>query len=119
METNPGPNDLPTTGLQPKVVAGWRMHPVLTFLLGVALVVAAAAVWYFYFRLPGTTEVYDMEHLNKTWTDTDRQWFYHTTQGSQLMPYKWATALEQVNNSKKFIDPEYLSRYRVLTDVNP
>lgn len=100
--------------------AAWRAHPLLTFLLGAALVAAAALVWFFFFRpLPGTTRVYDMANLNKNWTDDDRQWFYHTTQGSQLMPYAWFIALEQAKNSKKFIDPDFLSRFRVLPDVNP
>src|SRR5712691_11526500 len=54
---------------------------------------------YFFPELPDSVRVYDFYRLNrpKTWTDERRQWYYHTSQGSQIMPYDWFVALEQAD----------------------
>jgi hypothetical protein len=87
----------------------------------VVLVVAVIAllVYVFFPGLPKSIKVYDVVQLNKAWTPDERQWFYHTSQGSQLMPYNWFINLEQPDNKKLFIDPDYLTRFRVIPDVNP
>ena len=36
----------------------------------------------------------DPVYLDQRWTDEDRQWFYTTPQGSKMVPYSWAMALE-------------------------
>jgi len=59
-----------------------------------------------------------VEQVNKEWTSKERQWFYHTSQGSQLMPYKWFLALEQPYKARPFIDPDHLARFRVIPDLN-
>lgn len=35
----------------------------------------------------------DYWYLDQNWTDAERQWYYSTTQGSQIMPYDWFMAL--------------------------
>jgi len=60
--------------------------------------VAGLGVWGYilYFPdLPSSVKVYDVVKLNKNWTDEERQKYYHTSQGSQVMPYDWFIALEQ------------------------
>ena len=53
------------------------------------------------------------------WTDAERQQFYHESQGTRLLPYKWFLALEQPDNSQLLRDPEYMARFRFLPDANP
>ena len=59
----------------------------------------------------GAVESVDAEQdLKQGWTLEDRQEFYHLTQGSQLIPYKWFLALEppadsgQPNQQLRFLD---------------
>ncbi len=49
--------------------------------------------------------------LNQNWSDADRQWFYTTPQGSKLIPYRWALALER-NDGSSWI--ESLGRFGFL-----
>ncbi|MGZ5441839.1 MAG: di-heme-cytochrome C peroxidase [Thermoanaerobaculia bacterium] len=35
------------------------------------------------------------QFLDQNWSEDDRQWFYTTPQGSKLIPYAWALALER------------------------
>jgi mono/diheme cytochrome c family protein len=37
-------------------------------------------------------------YLNQNWSAADRQWFYSTPQGSKLILYDWAMALERAND---------------------
>lgn len=71
--------------------------------------------------LPDSVRVYDFYRLNRPdkWTDDRRQWYYHTSQGSQIMPYDWFIALEQLDNDKLFIDNDHMSRMRFVPDPNP
>ena len=36
--------------------------------------------------------------LNQNWSQADRQWFYTTPQGSKVIPYDWAMALERADD---------------------
>lgn len=75
---------------------------------------------YFFPELPESVKVYDFYRLNrpKTWTDERRQWYYHTSQGSQIMLYDWFVALEQADSEKLFIDNDFMSRMRFVPDPN-
>lgn len=44
----------------------------------------------------------------------ERQEFWFTDQGSQIIPYKWFLQLEQPDNSNKFADPANMDEYRYL-----
>jgi hypothetical protein len=51
--------------------------------------------------------------LNQNWSEADRQWFYTTSQGSQMMPYSWFQALEEAGNQRQFI-ADGLTRFGYL-----
>jgi mono/diheme cytochrome c family protein len=57
------------------------------------------------------------QFVNQGWTSQERQTFYTTTQGSQMMPMDWFMALEQSNGDPFTKD---LTRYGFLpSSVNP
>jgi len=99
----------------------------------VALLVVAAAVAIKVIYFPGLPRPIDYDKLSwlptcdpcnppqQQWTKEERQWFYHTSQGSQLMPYAWFLALEQPGafNRDLFIEPAHMSRFRILPNVDP
>jgi hypothetical protein len=41
-------------------------------------------------------------YLNQAWSSAERNWFYATSQGSQIMPYDWFMALEQSGSDAPF-----------------
>ena len=82
-------------------------------------VVVAVAGFLFFPGLPRPIKVYDVVQLNQQWTAEERQRYYHTSQGSELMPYRWLLALEQPENRQLFIEPDHLTRFRLIPDVNP
>ena len=45
--------------------------------------------------LPAYTPVQSVSYLDQNWSEAQRRWFYHTSQGTKLMPYRWFLALEQ------------------------
>ena len=64
----------------------------------------------------------DVVVRDQHWPADQRAWFYHTPQGTELLPYKWYLALEQpqiklFGTVPKFSDPEYLARFGFLTDA--
>jgi mono/diheme cytochrome c family protein len=62
-----------------------------------------------------------VRHLDQNWSERDRQWFYTTPQGSKLILYDWAFALERADSEALWI--ENLERFYFLTNaqssVNP
>jgi RoxA-like, cytochrome c-like len=54
--------------------------------------------------------------LNQGWTLSDSNWFYWTTQGSQLVPYAFFIALEQPNDQALFREPRNMLKYRFLPE---
>ena len=59
----------------------------------------------------------------QNWDCRERQEFWFTDQGSQIIPYSWFLHLEQANSSARFSDPANMDRYRYLpqnpTELNP
>lgn len=58
---------------------------------------------------------------NQNWSAQQREWFYHTGQGSMILPYKWFLALEQpkptlFTAAPAVADPAYLRRFGFLVD---
>jgi hypothetical protein len=53
---------------------------------------------------------------NNDWSEDDRRRFYHLSQGSQVMPYDWAVALEQSNSQEPFLSSDFMSRFRIIRD---
>ncbi len=59
----------------------------------------------------------------QNWNCRERQEFWFTDQGSQIIPYLWFLHLEQAGGTAKFSDPANMDRYRYLpqnpTALNP
>jgi hypothetical protein len=54
--------------------------------------------------------------LDQGWNAEQIEWFYTTSQGSQLMPYTFFLALEQADNAWPFRSPHNMQKYRYLTN---
>ena len=54
--------------------------------------------------------------LDQGWTVADSNWFYRTTQGSQLLPYAFFLALERPNERTLFRDGHNMLKYRFLPE---
>ena len=107
----------------------WWKALLLAALLAVVIIGGTALKNFLYPDLPAPVVVYDVVEANENWTRAERQWFHHTSQGSRLMPVDWYVALEQVCPPLEswfgmracglISDPEFLSQYRLLPDVDP
>jgi processive rubber oxygenase RoxA-like protein len=62
-------------------------------------------------QAPGTIAA--PTYLDQGWTDTQRQQFYTTTQGSQLIPLAWFLALERPGTEELFL-ADQMSRFGFL-----
>lgn len=63
----------------------------------------------------------DVKFQDQHWPASQREWFYHSGQGTVLMPYKWFLALEQpklklFGKVPQLSDPEYLAGFGFLPD---
>ncbi|WP_426692917.1 di-heme-cytochrome C peroxidase [Sphingomonas sediminicola] len=54
------------------------------------------------------------EDLGQGWSQADRDLWYEQSQGSRLLPYTWAKALETANGTEKFFDPANMGRFGYL-----
>jgi hypothetical protein len=52
--------------------------------------------------------------LDQNWSADERNRFYYTEQGSQLIPYDWFLHLEQADSQKLFRDNQNILKYRYL-----
>lgn len=94
-----------------------RIHFALTFCMGLLTTLPGC------FALPESQSV-DLDtviYTDQNWSDDDRSWFYHASQGTVMMQSEWFLALEQpevkfVGSIGLFRDDEYLSRFGFLTD---
>lgn len=57
----------------------------------------------------------DLVVLDQGWSDELRELYYFTPQGSRIMPRSWFLALETVDGTGLFGDPDHLERYGLLT----
>ena len=48
------------------------------------------------------------------WSSRDREFWYHGTQGSRLIPYDWALALEQAGSTRPFMDDAHIASFGYL-----
>ena len=63
----------------------------------------------------------EVQFAKQNWTPAQREWFYHTGQGTELVPCKWFFALEQprikiFGTVPKFSDTAYLAGFGFLPD---
>jgi hypothetical protein len=52
-----------------------------------------------------------LTYLDQGWSPGERDAFYYTSQGSEVMPYRWFLALEQVASEQLFSDREHLEGF--------
>ena len=59
-------------------------------------------------------------YLDQGWSAEERQAFYHTSQGSRVLPYRWFMALEQPNplSRQMFLSDDTVRQYRIIPDHN-
>ncbi len=55
--------------------------------------------------------------LWQNWNEDQRQEFWYTAQGSQIIPYGWALILEMSNSEEKFLGKENMERLRYIPQV--
>jgi len=72
-------------------------------------------------KMPQYKPVEQLQVVEQNWTPYQRQWFYHTSQGTVLLPYRWFLALEQphiklIGEVPLFRDSQYLARFGFLPD---
>ena len=89
-----------------------RLRQALAALLSAAALVTAVSCR----NIPGPAPTYDLRVLDQGWTTAERQAYYHTPQGTQVMPYEWFFALEQALSTNLFRANDHVSRYRFLPD---
>jgi hypothetical protein len=99
----------------------WFNRPWYGKIVTVAVIIAIPVLIFairliYYPDLPASVKVYNVVQTNKAWSDEERQLFYHTSQGSQVMPNDWFLALEQANSRDLFLDNDYMSRFRFIPD---
>lgn len=56
------------------------------------------------------------KYLDQGWTEADRQPYYYTPQGSEVLPYAWFLALEQPWSERPFRDDAYLAAFGYLPE---
>jgi hypothetical protein len=102
--------------LKNKLAAALTM---LVVLAACALVVTAFAL-HNSLEVPAIKRPKEVVWLWQNWTDDQRHIYYHTAQGSNLLPYAWFLALEQPRISLKgappFRDNSYLQGFGFIPD---
>jgi mono/diheme cytochrome c family protein len=72
-------------------------------------------------KMPQFKPVEQLQAAEQNWTPYQREWFYHTSQGTVLLPYRWFLALEQphiklIGSVPLFRDSQYLAQFGFLPD---
>ncbi|WP_426955561.1 di-heme-cytochrome C peroxidase [Muricoccus radiodurans] len=71
-------------------------------------------------NLPAYNPPGNLTFAEQNWTDAQRRWFYHASQGTRLLPLSWFLALEQpelsLTGAPRFSAPDYLARFGFLPD---
>ncbi len=53
-------------------------------------------------------------NLAQGWSEQEQEWFWFTTQGSQILPYEWFLVLEQASNDRLFRSTANFERFKYL-----
>ena len=101
-----------------------RKSVIAAVALLVALVACAAVVLIFAIHnsleVPRIERPKDVVWLPQNWTEDQRRRYYHTAQGSELLPYAWFLALEQprfsLSGAPPFKDDRYLQGFGFIPD---
>src|SRR3569623_1038883 len=68
--------------------------------------------------LPQPDNAKTLKHLPQGWSASQRQDYYHTAQGTEILPYEWFSSLEQNTGGELFRADSNVSRYRLLPDTS-
>jgi hypothetical protein len=101
-----------------------RKSVIAAVALLVALVACVTAVLIFAvhnsLQVPKIERPKDVVWLPQNWTEDQRRRYYHTAQGSELLPYAWFLALEQprfsLSGAPPFKDDRYLQGFGFIPD---
>ena len=92
----------------------------LLALLGLVAVVVAIFTIHNSLQVPKIERPTQVAWLWQNWTDDQRRSYYHTAQGSELLPYAWFLALEQprftIEGAPLFRDNSYLQGFGFIPD---
>jgi len=95
----------------------------LVLLAGLGFLIAVVAIFAVSHSLevPVVDRPKEVVWLQQNWTDDQRKSFYHTAQGSELLPYAWFLALEQprisVTGAPLLSDATYLAGFGFIPDA--
>jgi hypothetical protein len=93
----------------------------IVFLVAVCVAVIAGFTIKNSLRVPAIERPHDVVYLQQNWTDEQRHDYYHTAQGSYLIPYTWFLALEQPKISLKgaapFCNDVYMAGFGFIPDL--
>jgi uncharacterized protein (DUF2235 family) len=114
---------------QPVVAPAKRrflQRPSVIGVLASIVVMAACAAVIAVFAIHNSLEVPRIERpkevawLAQNWTEDQRQRYYHTAQGSELLPYAWFLALEQprftIKGAPPFRENDYMQGFGFIPD---
>ncbi len=65
-------------------------------------------------QVPAVGDIPKRLELNQAWSDSTREKFWFTSQGSQIIPYSWFTWLEQADNTNYFRSAQHMEALRYL-----
>jgi hypothetical protein len=104
----------------------WLKHPVVDSVLALLIVIIVGSLGIAIFAIRNSLEMpkvarpKEVAWLAQNWTEEQRQRFYHTAQGSELLPYAWFLALEQplldTKGAPPFKDDSYLEGFGFIPD---
>ena len=105
---------------RPSVVFGLMLVG-LSVVLSVLLVAVVAGFAFFHsLDVPDIARPNAVVWLPQNWTEDQRRQYYHTPQGSELLPYAWFLALEQprfsITGAPLFKDDSYLQGFGFIPD---
>lgn len=86
--------------------------------VGVGVVIAIGfKVWFFLFPAVLEPPVYaSFIRLQSQWSESQRERYYQTSQGSLVVPYAWFRALEWRTGTQMFASPEVQTQFGLLPD---
>ena len=92
----------------------------LLAVLGVCAAVIAVFAIHNSLKVPRIERPADLAWLPQNWTEDQRHRYYHTAQGSDLLPYSWFLALEQprftIRGAPPFRENSYLEGFGFIPD---
>jgi uncharacterized protein (DUF2235 family) len=120
------PRPGPSQPAAPKPKRPWLRRPSVVTVLAALSVLGICAVVIAIFTIHNSLEVPKIDRppevawLSQNWTEDQRVRYYHTAQGSELLPYAWFLALEQprftIKGAPPFRENPYLEGFGFIPD---